>query len=128
LTETADASDVVSPSLLDVANGQEDGVIANEIHIIYLQQKLYLKQSRWLNLPSDSNARRHLDVKLGALKYKIEKLEKHNFQNIYRAQLDSTAIREEAERLYIRNLRENVFLNKKLIVIPRPKKIVRFQQ
>ena len=97
----------------------EESFVANEVHVIYLQQRYFLKQTRWVTLPVNSDARNHLDVKLKGLKYKIEMLEKYNFENIREANFNYAYIREKAERLYLKSLREKVFINKRLITIPR---------
>ena len=92
------------------------------MYLLFLQQKFFFIKDRLLNFAISGNARKHQEIKLGALKYRIDALENSIFRKVNRANLNSQFIREEAERLFIKNLREKVFLHKKLIVVPRPRK------
>lgn len=116
-------SDAINAGLQDVQYGNEKA-LSDELQLIALQHKYFMCQmhANYLSIPIHSNARKHYEIKKGALKYKIDALERLNFRNINNASLNSQFIREEAEILYIKSLREKVFINKKLIAIPRMSK------
>ncbi len=110
---------MLSPSLLSNNDDQaEDTVMDEEINIVTMQHKYYLMQAQVHKLPA-SYRRKYLEIKMGALAYKIHNLEKYHLTNLAKGNFDSELVREEAERLFVKSLREKVFHHKKLIAVPR---------
>ena len=105
-------------SNLRVNYSEQEECVCNEINVIQMQQKYRLLQAEALRLPTDSQ-RRRLEFKIGILKYKILSLERLQQVIIKKSNFDYVFIREQAEILFIKSLREKVFVSKKLIAVPR---------